>query len=257
MTLTGNDSDEPESSDGRRAHAASSVDGSEMTAPSKAARIAGLFLIFTALVTLVAVAGRVVADADRDTVQETLAAIADSRLPYALSGAGRLASGVTLAVAALYLYRTWIIRERSVTSIVPGIIALSGLLTTASGLIAIPLSASLPETGEAASSLHEMMDGLHWLTGVAGFSAAGLALIVVSPYQYRAGGMLRAVAPVSVVVGTVMQLIWIQDFSALHRVSGMAFFAWLIVIGLMLMSGRAEGQVRSWISGGDARLEHE
>ena len=216
------------------------------------ARNAGLFLVLTALVTLVAVAGRVAADADRETLQETLAAIADNRLFYGLSGAGRLASGVTLVVAALYLYRTWIVRERRVTPIVPGLFALSGTLTTVSGLTAILLSATLPASGEAANSIHESMDGLHWLTGVAGFSAAGLALIVLSPYQYRIGGFLRAIAPASALLGAVMQLIWIQDFSALHRVSGMVFFAWLVVIGLMLVSGRAERQVRSWISGGDA-----
>ena len=216
-------------------------------------RSAGLFLILTALVTLVAVAGRVAADADRETLQETLAAIADNRFFYGLSGAGRLASGVTLVVAALFLYRTWIVRERHVTPIIPGLFTLSGVLTTISGLTAILLSATLPASGEAADSIHETMDGLHWLTGVAGFSTVGLALIVVSPWQYRIGGLLRSLAPVSAVLGAVMQLIWIQDFTALHRVSGMVFFAWLIVIGLMLVSGRAERQVRSWISGGDAR----
>ncbi len=257
MTLSSNDSAEPKSGARGRAQSESSVDRTRAAPPGKAARNAGLFLIVTALVTLVAVAGRVAADADRDTVQETLAAIADSRLPYALSGAGRLASGITLTVAALYLYRTWIIRERLVTPIIPGILALSGLLTTVSGLTAILLSAAVPASGEAASPIHEMMDGLHWLAGVAGFSTVGLALIVVSPYQYRIGGMLRAIAPVSAVLGAVMQLIWLQDFTALHRVSGMIFFAWLIVIGLMLISGRAERQVRSWISSSGVRFTGE
>ena len=254
MTATGNDSDEPKSGARQRAQAESSIDHTETAVPSRAARNAGLFLILTALVTLVAVAGRVAADADRDTVQETLAAIADSRFPYALSGAGRLASGITLTVTALYLYRTWIIRERRVTPIVPGILALSGVFTTISGLTAILLTATLPGSGEAASSIHEFMDGFHWLTGVAGFSIVGLALVVVSPWQYRFGGILRTLAPVSAVVGAVMQLIWVQDFTALHRVSGMVFFVWLIAIGLLLISGRAERQVRSWMSGGNARF---
>ena len=254
MTVTGNDTDEPIGGAGHRAQAESFGEMTETAVPSRTARNAGLFLIFTALVTLIAVAGRVAADADRDTVQETLAAIADSRFPYAISGAGRLASGITLTVAALYLYRTWIIRQRLVTPIVPGILALSGLLTTISGLLAIVLAIALPGGEESADGFYEVISGARWLTGVAGFSAVGLALIVASPYQHRIGGMLRAIAPVSAVLGAVMQLIWIQDFTALHRLSGMVFFVWLIAIGLMLMSGRAERQFRSWISDGDARF---
>ena len=146
------------------------------------------------MVTLVAVAGRVAADADRETLQETLAAIADNRFFYGLSGAGRLVSGVTLAVGAWYLSRTWIIRERHATPIVPALFGVSGLLTTISGLSAVLLAATLPGSGEATTSLHESMDGLHWLAGVAGFSAAGLALIVASPYQFKVGGKLRFIA---------------------------------------------------------------
>lgn len=186
------------------------------------------------------------ADADRETLQETLAAIADNRFFYGLSGASRLASGVTLAVGAWCLSRTWIIRERHATPIVPALFAVSGLLTIISGLSAVLLAATLPASGETTASLHESMDGLHWLTGVAGFSAAGLALVVASPYQFRVGGKLRFIAPVSAILGGAMQLIWIQDLINVHQLTGSAFFVWLVLVGVMLATGRVEEQYRAF-----------
>ncbi len=226
-----------------------SANGGESSArqePDRAARAAGLLLILTALTTLVAVAGRVAADADGETLQETLEGIADSRFPYALSGAGRLASGVTLAVAALYLSRTWIIRERLATPVVPAIFGISGMLTIISGLLAIVLAVSLPGGDESAGSFNETIATIRWLTGVAGFSAAGLALIAASPYQYRVGGRLRIVAPISAVLGAAMQLIWVREFVTVHQLTGIIFFVWLIVIGAMLFTGRVEEHYRAY-----------
>ena len=44
------------------------------------------------------------------------------------------------------------------------------------------------------------LDYLRWLAGTAGFSAAGLALMVAAWYQWRVGGTLRKVAPASAVL---------------------------------------------------------
>lgn len=216
--------------------------------PDIAARAAGLLLILTALTTLVAVFGRVTADADMETLQETLAAIADSRFPYALSGAGRLASGVTLAAAAWYLSRVWIIREQLATPFVPALFGISGLVTIVSGLLAIVLAIALPGDGDAATSAHKVMAGVRWVTGVAGFSAAGLALVLASVYQYRVGGRLRLIGPISAVLGGSMQLIWISDLIMLHQLTGALFFVWLIVIGAMLVTGRVEDHYRAYSS---------
>ena len=213
--------------------------------PDRSARTAGQLLILTAIVTLIAVVGRVAADADRETLQEAFAAIADSRLLYGLGGAGRLASGITLALGAWYLARTWIIRERHATPIVPALFAISGVLTAISGLTAVLLAATLPGSGEAAASLHETMAGVRWFTGAAGFAAAGLALLVASPYQFRVGGKLRMIAPMSAVLGAAMQFIWLDAATGLHRASGVAFFVWLVLVGILLVTGQVEQRYRA------------
>ncbi len=211
------------------------------------ARIAGGLLILTALATGVAVVARVAADADQHTLAESLSAISQSRALYGLGGAARLVSGVSLLAAAWYLSRTWIIRERLGTPLVPILLAVSGALTAVSGAGALLLAASAQPTsiGDTISPMIENTATLRWLMGKAGFAAAGLALIVASRYQWRVGGALRYVAPYSLLVGAAMQFIWIDAATVAHRISGPAFFVWLVVVGGMLVVGRV---ARDWIT---------
>ena len=204
-----------------------------------------MLLILTAVATAVAVFGRVAADADQPTLAESLAAISERSGLYGAGGASRLVSGVTLIAGAWLLSRTWIIRERLGTPLVPVFFSVAGALTAASGACAVVLAISAPDLTDAvvlsapASSL-ETVDYLRWLTGKIGFSAAGLALIVAARYQWKAGAALRYIAPVSAVIGIAMQLIWIDAATFVHRITGPAFFVWLVVIGAMLATGRVE-----------------
>ena len=204
-----------------------------------AARNAGLLLVATAVVTLLMVVARVMADADQPTLVESLAAIAESRISYGLSGAARLVSGVTLLAGAWLLLATWIIRQRRATPLVPWLFVASGVFTAVSGLCAVVLAIVATNVSEP-EAFTELTAFLRWTTGKVGFTAAGLALLVAARYQWMAGGALRFISPLSVVIGTAMLLIWIDALAYLHRVSGMAFVLWLVAIGFMLFSGRVE-----------------
>ncbi len=219
--------------------------GEERRPRDAAARAAGLFLLLTALITVVAVGARVAADADQATLTQSPAAISESRAFYGVGGVARLVSGVTLIAAAWYLLNTWIIKERLGSPLVPVLFAVSGLFTLVSGACAVWLAASVPgspgliDTFAAASSTGLVADA-RWLTGKIGFTIAGLALLAAARYQWRAGGMLRRIAPMSAVIGILMLVIWIDAVTLVHRFSGMAFVLWLIVIGAMLYTGRVE-----------------
>lgn len=218
--------------------------------PDHAARKAGFLLLLTVIFTVALVYTRVAADADQATLLESLAAISRRPVMYILSGVARLLSGIALLGAGLLLLRTWIIRGGWATSAVPCLFVLSGALTTVSGGITVLIAfhpALETVSGAGASpapdmSVLESMSGLRWLTGAAGFSAAGVALAVASVYQWKVGGTLRKIAPISAVLGVAMQLIWIDAGTNLHSVIGTAFLIWLIVIGSMLASGRVERQ---------------
>ena len=219
--------------------------GGERRPRDAAAHAAGLFLLLVALTTVVMVAARVAADADQPTLAESLAAVSESRAVYGIGGVSRMVSAVTLAAAAWFLLNTWIIRERFGSPIVPILFAVSGLFTLVSGACAVWLAVSVPSVAGAidafaAASSTEVADYLRWLTGKIGFAIAGLALLAAARYQWRAGGMLRVIAPASVVIGISMQFIWIDSATFMHRVSGNAFLLWIIAIGAMLATGRIE-----------------
>ena len=99
--------------------------------PDSAARTAGLLLLATAIATVIAVVGRVAADADQDTFEHSMTYIAVNSGLYGLGGAARAVSGITLVAGAWFLLRTWIIRERLGTPLVPALFVVSGLFTLA------------------------------------------------------------------------------------------------------------------------------
>ena len=193
------------------------------------------------------VVARVAADADHPNLAASLVLIAENRAMYGLSGAARLLSGVTLLAAAVYLLQTWIIRERLGTPLVPSLFAVSGIITALSGALAIVLAATAPEVTDPniripLAQSNEVVADAREITGKLGFALMGLALIVAARYQWKAGGTLRYMSVPSAVIGIAMQLIWIDAATVMHRISGVAVFFWLLIIGAMLLTGRIERQ---------------
>ena len=217
-------------------------------AADRMARLAGAMLLATAALTVIMVYARVSADADQATMLESLQAMADNSAMFGLSGLMRFLSGLTFTAAGLLLLRTWIIRERWATPLVPYLFVLSGLVTAASGALAIfivtgPSLETATAAGPSTSSEYTALGAIYhlrWITGKIGFSAAGLALIIAARYQWQVGGTLRRVAPVSAILGVAMQFIWVDSATILHPVIGTVFFIWLLVIGTMLSTGRVE-----------------
>ena len=213
-------------------------------------RIAGILLLLTAAATVVTVLTRVTADVDHETLLESLRAVADNRVMYGVSGIARILSGIALLAAAWLLLRTWIIRERFAAPLPPYLFVLSGVCTVVSGACVLLIAvypapdvtyATGVATGEVAP-LVEVVSDLRWITGKAGFAAAGVAFIIAARYQWRVGGTLRMIAPVSAVIGVLMQFIWADAATILHPVVGPAFFLWLVAIGTMLAAGHVERQ---------------
>ena len=161
-----------------------------------------------------------------------------------MSGASRLLSGLTLAMAAWLLLRTWIIRERLGTPLVPALFAASGLFTIMSGASALALAAGVPDAMDVEDIRPwiETVNVLRWSAGKVAFAAAGAALLVAAMHQWRTGGPLRRIAPATAVIGAAMQFIWADAATLAHPIIGAAFFLWLLVVGAMLATGRVERQ---------------
>ncbi len=200
--------------------------------------------MLTALITAVSAATRVSADTDfQPSLQDTLEAISLQPGLYGVGGAARLLSGITLGAAAWYLLRTWIIRLRLGSPLVPALLLFSGVFTAVSGLCAVILAVAAPEI----DPLVEFSALIRWLSGKIGFALAGLALVVASRFQWKAGGPLRFIAPVSGILGLAMQFIWIDSATLAHPIVGAAFFLWLLAVGSMLFTGRTEELFRRMV----------
>ena len=210
--------------------------------PDRMARWGGLLLLATAVVTVVMVYARVASDTDQATLTESLLAVAENRGMYGLFGAARLVSGLTLLAAGWFLLRTWIIRDRWATPWVPYLFAVSGVCTAVSGVCVLLIAIQTDATSASMSGAVGVgvVDSLRWIVGKAGFTAAGLALVVAAWFQWRVGGTLRKVAPVSAALGIAMQVIWLPAPPIVHPVVGGLFFLWLLIIGAMLATGRVE-----------------
>ena len=218
-----------------------------------AARAAGVFLLLTAFATVVMVIFRVAADADQPSLVESLAAISESKGLYGFGGVARFLSGITLIAAAWFLLTTWIIRQRLGTPLVPILFAVSGLFTAISGGCAIWLAVLVPDAADAIATFAqrtstEQVADIRWLTGKIGFAVAGLALIIAARYQWKVGGTLRRISPVTATIGILMQLIWVDSATFMHSINGTAFFLWLVAIGAMLATGRVERQFSAMLN---------
>ena len=219
-----------------------------------AARTAGWLLLVTAVATVVAVFGRVGAT-DLTPLAQSLAAIGTNRGQFGIGGAARFLSGLTLFAGAWLLLRTWIMRRRLGSREVPVLLGISGAATALSGAFGVALAIAAPEPPAmdglaSVARTTKLVLNLFWITGKTGFSLAGLALIAAGLRQWRVGGFLRPIAPVSAIIGGAMQLIWAGPAIAAHYFAGPAFVLWLLAIGIMLVTGRVEKRFAALVEEG-------
>ena len=230
-------------------------------------RTAGVFLLLTALATAISVPARLAAGAD-DTpftdalalsqgleaaevaqlaMAEKLAAIADSTTAYAIGGAARFVGGLTLMVAGVALWRSMGSVHPLAVGAACALLVASGIASAVSGASAVSLAAMASEPQRTVvltpgvttvGATEDALFTVRWFTGALGFVLAGLALVAMAPAHWRMGGLLYAVAVVDIVLGIAMLFIWVDAATIVHRISGIAFLIWLIVVGLWLIVPR-------------------
>ena len=204
-------------------------------------RLAGVFLLLAALANAAMVYARLAADADQATLLATLQAIDDNTLAYTWSAVARIASGVFLFVASGILRGALTPYHPLAARLATTALSMSGWVTLASGVCAIVLTT----IGPVAISFDDPQllgwagraDIAREVTGKAGFTLAGLGLIALGPVQWRVSGLLKLSAVADVIIGVAMLFIWVDAATAMHRISGIAFLAWLVVSGIWLVAG--------------------
>ena len=200
---------------------------------SRAAKRAGTLLLLAAAANVVMVASRVLADADQPTLAESMAAIAESRVLYGTTGAARLLSGVLLAGAALFLWKSWAAPSRA-GAIAAALLAASGAVTAASGACALTLASAAEASTGAVDPTIETIEYARSLTGKAGFAAAGVGLVALALRRAHPEDTHRLYPAAALIIGLAMQFIWLDAATIAHRIVGVAFFVWLLAAGAAL-----------------------
>ena len=199
-------------------------------------------MLLTALATAISVPARLAADADLPTPEETLAAIGAAQAAYGTGGAARLVGGLTLLAASIPLWRAFRTYHPAAMTGASLFLATSGFASAVSGAAAVALAVTAP-TDVAPGELtvlpaEEAALAVRWIAGTMGFTLAGLGLVALAPVQWRMGGMLRITAVIDTVLGVAMLFIWVDAATVVHRITGIAFLIWLIVVGLWLVVPR-------------------
>ena len=194
--------------------------------------VAGILLLLAATAAALMVWTRLQADFDQSTLQETLVAIDQNTLWYNWHGTSRVFFGglliafATVITTAMSLPHGWQLRVSS------GLLILGGAAMVASGVLVIFISAIYwTEVYDV-----ESFGRYRAITGSIGNTLIGLAVIIMTPIQWRLGGLMKTSAVLAPIAGIGLVLVW-WDSVDIHRVSGAIFFVWMVTTAVSLMSG--------------------
>lgn len=205
----------------------------DQTAP----RILGALTIIAAAAIIIGVFARVAAGADQDTLPESMQAIAANRAAYSGYGALTLLSGVAMLGAAWLIASASAFRALTSLPIVPLIFAGAGVVYVLSGASAIFLASAAPDMSQASG----MASDFRATSATVAFIVSGWGLIASGVYQWKANAPLKYIAPVSVIIGALMQVMLIrlitsEGLGVFDQLIGLAFVLWLFIVGIMLAS---------------------
>ena len=201
-----------------------------------AARVCGALTVIAAAAIIIGVFARVAAGADgHESLRQSLQAIAQNGVAYSMYGALTLLAGAAMIGAAWFLRSASAFRPLAARPVVPIIFAVAGAIWILSGASTILLATLAPDMTQASGMTSEFRR----ISATLAFIVAGIGLIASGVYQWKAGSPLRWIAPFSVIIGVFMQGLFMQlltseGIAIIDRGSGLAFVAWLFIVGLTL-----------------------
>lgn len=194
--------------------------------------VSGILLLLATLAAAAMVWTRLQADIDQPTFEEVIAAIDENSLWYNYHGVVRVLFGGLLIAAAsmirpaMALVKGW---QLTVSSI---LLNLGGIAMVVSGVLVIFVAAVYwSDVFDV-----EQFDEYRALAGKIGNTFIGVSLLLMTPVQWRLGGLMKISAVVAPVTGVTMSMVW-WDASVIHQISGYAFLIWTLVTSISLIIG--------------------
>ena len=194
--------------------------------------VSGILILLATIAAMAMVWTRLQADIDQPTFEEMLVAIDENLVWYHWHGSMRVIFG-GLLIAAASLIRPamasaqgWQLRVSAV------LLNLGGIAMVVSGVLVLFVgSVYWTDIYDV-----EQFDGYRSLAGSIGNTAIGLAIILMTPIQWRLGGMMKFLGIFAPLVGLGMVIVW-WDASGVHQVSGVLFLLWMLGTSISLIFG--------------------
>ena len=199
---------------------------------------AGLFLLLATIASGAMVWTRLQANIDQPTFEETLIVIDENLVWYHWHGAIRILFGSLLIAAgsiirlAMVSSQGWQLRISVVLLNLGGIaMVVSGALIIFVGLVYWTNIYNV-----------EQFDSYRALAGSISNTTIGLAIILMTPIQWRLGGMMKLLGGLAPFTGLGMIIVW-WDALSVHQISGVLFLLWMLGTSIGLILGRFGHQV--------------
>lgn len=194
--------------------------------------VSGILLLLSMVAAAAMVWTRLQAGFDQPTFDEMIAAIDENSLWYNYHGVARMFFGgliiaaASLITSAMALARGWQLRVSG------PLLSLGGIAMVASGVLVIFIS------GVYWTDIYdvEQFDEYRSLAGSIGNTFIGTAILLLTPVQWRLGGLMKVLGGFAPIAGISMILVW-WDAPEIHRVSGFGFLFWTLGTSLALIFG--------------------
>ena len=175
---------------------------------------------------------RLQADIDQPTFEEMLVAIHENLVWYHWHGSMRVVFG-GLMIAAASLIRPAIPSAQGwQLKVSAALLILGGIAMVVSGVLVLFVGSVY------STDIYDVkqFDGYRSLAGNIGNTAIGLAIILMTPIQWRLGGMMKLLGTLSPLAGLSMVIVW-WDASSVHQISGVLFLLWMLGTSISLIFG--------------------
>lgn len=194
--------------------------------------VSGILLLLSAIVAMVMAWTRLQADIDQPTFEEMLAAIDENLYWYHSHGSMRVIFGGLLIAAASLIRPAMASAQGWQLKVSAALLILGGIAMVVSGFLVLFVGSvywtDIYDVGQ--------FDGYRALAGSIGNTTIGLAIILMTPIQWRLGGMMKFLGTLAPFAGLGMVIVW-WDASSLHQISGVLFLLWMLGTSISLTFG--------------------
>ena len=226
-------------------------------------RLTALLLVLYCIAQVIAILARVASGTDQSDATFSIMMLTSNNTWYLAGQIANLAAAFLLITLAAMLYQVFSAGDKTLAMLSAVLFLAAGVCWLFSGVAGLALAEiygthlsptatytypppdtailtakPLPETAiltaNPPTSAYLVIEPLRSLAGRVAFTSAAIAVIVLGTLIALARPLPRWVGWLAWLVGLAMLFIWDPEATAMHRLGGMGFLAWFLLVAVML-----------------------